>query len=88
MEECAEIEQINEIFVFFRLSVVKASEVCARSAVIVWKTSTVVYHSYKLIYQVVGEETKVNSVCSDTYRGNLKEVRKQLTVCVCAYIRR
>ncbi|XP_076016736.1 uncharacterized protein tnxba isoform X2 [Genypterus blacodes] len=39
-------------------NVIKASEVGSRSAVIVWKTSTVVYHSYRLIYQVVGEETK------------------------------
>lgn len=41
---------------------VKASEVGARSALIVWRTSTVVYHSYRLIYQVAGEETKVSNV--------------------------
>lgn len=40
-------------------SVVKASEVGARSAVIAWRTSTVVYYSYRLTYQVAGEETKV-----------------------------
>ncbi|KAM4600957.1 tenascin [Polymixia lowei] len=43
---------------FTTANVVKASEVSARSAVIVWKASTVVFHSYRLIYQVVGEETK------------------------------
>ncbi|XP_077384193.1 tenascin-R-like [Festucalex cinctus] len=42
---------------FTTANVVKASEVGARSAVIVWRSSTVVYHSYRLIYQVVGEET-------------------------------
>ncbi|XP_057690476.1 uncharacterized protein LOC130914905 isoform X2 [Corythoichthys intestinalis] len=41
---------------FTTANVVKASEVGARSALIVWKSSTVVYHSYRLIYQVVGEE--------------------------------
>lgn len=40
-------------------SVVKANEVGARYAVIAWRLSTVVYHSYRLIYQVAGEETKV-----------------------------
>lgn len=39
--------------------VVKAGEVGARTAVIAWRSSTVVYHSYRLIYQVAGEETKV-----------------------------
>ncbi|XP_070767964.1 tenascin-like [Enoplosus armatus] len=43
---------------FTTANVVKASEVAARSAVIAWRTSTVVYHSYRLIYQVAGEETK------------------------------
>ncbi|XP_039973312.1 tenascin [Xiphias gladius] len=43
---------------FTTANVVKASEVGARSAVITWKTSTVVYHSYRVIYQVAGEETK------------------------------
>ncbi|XP_071326364.1 tenascin-N [Trachinotus anak] len=43
---------------FTTANVVKASEVGARSAVITWKTSTVVYHSYRFIYQVAGEETK------------------------------
>ncbi|XP_045900859.1 tenascin [Micropterus dolomieu] len=43
---------------FTTANVVKASEVGARSAVIAWKASTVVYHSYRLIYQVAGEETK------------------------------
>ncbi|XP_044063503.1 tenascin isoform X2 [Siniperca chuatsi] len=42
---------------FTTANVVKASEVGARSAVIAWRT-TVVYHSYRLIYQVAGEETK------------------------------
>ncbi|XP_037130074.1 serine-rich adhesin for platelets-like isoform X2 [Syngnathus acus] len=41
---------------FTTANVVKASEVGARSALIVWRSSTVVYHSYRLIYQVVGEE--------------------------------
>lgn len=40
------------------LSVVRASEVGARSAVITWRTP-VVYHSYRVIYQVAGEEAKV-----------------------------
>lgn len=40
-------------------SVVKAEEVSARYAVIAWRSSTVVYHSYRLVYQVPGEETKV-----------------------------
>ncbi|XP_034083914.1 tenascin [Gymnodraco acuticeps] len=39
-------------------NLVKASEVGTRSAVIAWRTSTVVYYSYRLIYQVAGEETK------------------------------
>ncbi|XP_070691887.1 tenascin-like [Pempheris klunzingeri] len=43
---------------FTTANVVKASEVGARSAVIAWRSSTVVYHSYRLIYQVAGEETK------------------------------
>ncbi|XP_068179859.1 tenascin-R [Antennarius striatus] len=43
---------------FTTANVVKASEVSARSAVIVWRTSTVVYHSYRLLYQVAGEETQ------------------------------
>ncbi|KAL6109081.1 uncharacterized protein ACO6RY_12291 [Pungitius sinensis] len=43
---------------FTTANVVKASEVGARSAVIAWRTSTVVYYSYRLIYQVAGEETK------------------------------
>ncbi|XP_018543710.1 tenascin [Lates calcarifer] len=43
---------------FTTANVVKASEVGARSAVIAWKTITVVYHSYRVIYQVAGEETK------------------------------
>ncbi|KAE8288683.1 Tenascin [Larimichthys crocea] len=42
---------------FTTAHVVKASEVGARSAVIAWRTSSV-YHSYRLIYQVAGEETK------------------------------
>ncbi|XP_019728390.1 uncharacterized protein tnxba isoform X2 [Hippocampus comes] len=41
---------------FTTANAVKASEVGARSALIVWRSSTVVYHSYRLIYQVVGEE--------------------------------
>ncbi|XP_061674834.1 tenascin-like [Syngnathoides biaculeatus] len=41
---------------FTTANVVKASEVGARSALIVWRMSTVVYHSYRLTYQVVGEE--------------------------------
>lgn len=43
---------------FTTANVVKASEVGARSAVIAWRTTTVVYHSYRLIYQVAGEEAK------------------------------
>ncbi|XP_031709305.1 tenascin [Anarrhichthys ocellatus] len=43
---------------FTTAHVVKASEVGARSAVIAWRTSTVVYYSYRLIYQVAGEDTK------------------------------
>ncbi|XP_036928880.1 tenascin [Acanthopagrus latus] len=43
---------------FTTANVVKADEVGARSAVIAWRSSTVVYHSYRLIYQVAGEETK------------------------------
>ncbi|KAM9352914.1 uncharacterized protein tnxba [Symphorus nematophorus] len=43
---------------FMTANVVKASEVSARSAVVTWRTSTVVYHSYRVIYQVAGEETK------------------------------
>ncbi|KAM6967499.1 tenascin [Aplochiton taeniatus] len=37
---------------------VKANEVGARSAVITWKAPTVTFHSYRLTYQVVGEESK------------------------------
>ncbi|XP_029360614.1 tenascin [Echeneis naucrates] len=43
---------------FTTANVIKANEVGARSAVITWKTSTVVYHSYRVIYQVAGEESK------------------------------
>lgn len=43
---------------FTTANVIKASEVGARFAVIAWRTSTVVYHSYRLIYQVAGKETK------------------------------
>nr|XP_033495905.1 tenascin isoform X1 [Epinephelus lanceolatus] len=43
---------------FTTANVAKANEVGARSAVITWRTSTVVYYSYRLIYQVVGEEAK------------------------------
>nr|XP_057939990.1 tenascin-N [Doryrhamphus excisus] len=43
---------------FTTANVVKASEVGARSALITWRSSTVVYHSYRLIYQVVGEVAK------------------------------
>ncbi|XP_035496815.2 tenascin isoform X1 [Scophthalmus maximus] len=43
---------------FTTANVVKANEVAARSAVITWKTSTVVYHSYRVTYQVAGEEAK------------------------------
>ncbi|XP_034410202.1 tenascin [Cyclopterus lumpus] len=43
---------------FTTANVVKAGEVGPRSAVIAWRTSTVVYHSYRLIYQVAGEETQ------------------------------
>ncbi|XP_075322608.1 tenascin [Odontesthes bonariensis] len=42
---------------FTTANVVKAGEVGARSAVIAWRTP-VVYHSYRVIYQVAGEETK------------------------------
>lgn len=44
---------------FLCLSVVKASEVGARSAVIAWRATPAVYHSYKVLYQAAGEETKV-----------------------------
>lgn len=47
----------------FCSSVVKASEVSARYAVIAWKT-TFVYHSYRIIYHVAGEETRVNDISS------------------------
>lgn len=40
------------------LSVVKPSEVGARSAVIAWKIPTV-YQSYRVIYEVPGKEKKV-----------------------------
>ncbi|XP_062254647.1 tenascin-like [Platichthys flesus] len=43
---------------FTTANVVKASEVGARSALITWKSSTVVYHSYRVVYQVAGEEAK------------------------------
>ncbi|XP_035019522.2 tenascin [Hippoglossus stenolepis] len=43
---------------FTTANVVKASEVGARSALITWRSSTVVYHSYRVIYQVAGEEAK------------------------------
>ncbi|XP_067366161.1 tenascin-N [Channa argus] len=43
---------------FTTADVVKASEVGPRSAVIRWRTPTVVYHSYRLIYQVAGEEKR------------------------------
>lgn len=42
---------------FTTANVVKAGEVGARSAVVAWKT-TVIYHSYRVLYQVAGEETK------------------------------
>ncbi|KAM9724103.1 uncharacterized protein tnxba isoform 1-T2 [Menidia menidia] len=42
---------------FTTANVVKASEVGARSAVIAWRTP-VVYHSYRVIYYLAGEETK------------------------------
>ncbi|XP_041844610.1 tenascin [Melanotaenia boesemani] len=42
---------------FTTANVVKASEIEPRTAVITWKTS-VVYHSYRVLYQVAGEETK------------------------------
>ncbi|XP_061572618.1 uncharacterized protein tnxba [Cololabis saira] len=42
---------------FTTANVVKASEVGARSALIAWR-SPVVYHSYRVIYGVAGEETK------------------------------
>lgn len=43
---------------FSTANAVKASEVAARSAVITWKEPTVTFHSYRLTYQVVGEESK------------------------------
>ncbi|XP_024917295.1 tenascin [Cynoglossus semilaevis] len=43
---------------FTTANVVKASEVGTRDAVITWRSSTVVYHSYRVIYQVAGEEAK------------------------------
>ncbi|KAM9310021.1 uncharacterized protein tnxba [Pholidichthys leucotaenia] len=42
---------------FTTANVVKASEVGARSAVITWR-STVLYHSYRIIYHVAGHEAK------------------------------
>lgn len=42
---------------FTTANVIKASEVGPRSAVIAWR-STVIYHSYRVIYQVAGEDTK------------------------------
>nr|XP_043889420.1 tenascin [Solea senegalensis] len=43
---------------FTTANVVKASEVGARSAVITWKNVAVVYHSYRVIYQMAGGETR------------------------------
>ncbi|KAK2844440.1 hypothetical protein Q5P01_011099 [Channa striata] len=43
---------------FTTASVVKASDVGPRSAVITWRSPTVVYHSYRVTYQVAGEEKK------------------------------
>lgn len=43
---------------FTTANAVKASEVGARYAVIAWRSSSAVYHSYRLTYQVAGEETK------------------------------
>ncbi|XP_078109288.1 tenascin [Sander vitreus] len=43
---------------FATANVVKASDVGTRSAVIAWRTTNVVYNSYRLIYHVAGEETK------------------------------
>ncbi|XP_022074766.2 tenascin [Acanthochromis polyacanthus] len=42
---------------FTTANVIKASEVGPRSAVIAWR-STVIYHSYRVIYHVAGEDTK------------------------------
>jgi len=43
---------------FTTANAVKASEVSARSAVVSWRAPAVPFHSYRLTYQVVGEETK------------------------------
>lgn len=43
---------------FTTANVVKASEVGARSAVIAWRATSVIYHSYRVLYQLAGEETK------------------------------
>lgn len=70
-------------------SVVKASEVGARSAVIAWKASTVVYHSYRLIYQVAGEETKVNNIPSSLAHAAQREpLHLQNCMLFCVHIRR
>lgn len=44
---------------FFCYLVVKASEIGGRSAVIAWRTS-VVFNSYRVIYQMAKEEAKVS----------------------------
>ncbi|XP_055358934.1 tenascin-R-like isoform X2 [Betta splendens] len=43
---------------FTTANVAKASEVGPRSAVITWRTPTVAYHSYRVIYQAAGGEKK------------------------------
>lgn len=43
---------------FTTASVVKASDVDARSAVIAWKAPAVAFHSYRVTYQLTGEEPK------------------------------
>lgn len=70
---------------FLHPSVVKASEVGARYAVVAWKMSSVVYNSYRLIYQVAGEETKVNNIPSSL--AHTVQRHKRVTLCA-FYIRR
>lgn len=79
--------ELNACTFLFSLAV-KASEVGARYAVISWRTSTVVYHSYRLIYQVTGEETKVINIpallphSAQTLREFVTEMAVLLCVCV------
>ena len=44
------------------VSVVKASDVDAHSAVITWKAPAVAFHSYRVTYQLAGGEAKVTTL--------------------------